>query len=353
MDDLDRLFRRLVHNVQGGFPHLLSRQFQLSDIAQHLVPYRHNRRELGLETNQDYEHALMRLVSGERGYVLSDLTVQEATRRELASADPDPELLRTYGSSLVSLAPDALARAEALGPAPTAAPMAEPTRSTGGDEGTRARSGSDSPATSTAAATGGSSTPARPAEATSPAAPAAPRTPTPTPTAAATHAEPAIAAQDRSSRSATPVTPDPMPWTDRVVILTPDGPRSGTGASSQQQGAASVTSPNQPNAASAGAGQSPTPPRPSSTSPSAFAEPADGYVTPSGRPTPAIAGGGSCRYCGGSLPDGRQVTFCPHCGQNVTIVQCPACSTELELGWKFCITCGRSADTAGSGARSQ
>jgi predicted amidophosphoribosyltransferase len=52
---------------------------------------------------------------------------------------------------------------------------------------------------------------------------------------------------------------------------------------------------------------------------------------------------GSCRYCGGRLPDGRRITFCPHCGQNLTVQHCQACGTELELGWKFCVTCGRAS----------
>lgn len=61
----------------------------------------------------------------------------------------------------------------------------------------------------------------------------------------------------------------------------------------------------------------------------------------SGRPK---AHGASCRYCGGRLPDERKVTFCPHCGLDQTKRQCPACSTELETTWRFCVTCGRSAD---------
>ncbi|MFL5578800.1 MAG: zinc ribbon domain-containing protein, partial [Gemmatimonadaceae bacterium] len=62
--------------------------------------------------------------------------------------------------------------------------------------------------------------------------------------------------------------------------------------------------------------------------------------TPPGT-APGILAQGSCRYCGGTLPDGRRITYCPHCGQNLTVRQCPACSTELELGWRFCVTCGR------------
>jgi len=35
----------------------------------HARPYRHYRRDLGIETNQDYEAAVTRLLSGEKGYV--------------------------------------------------------------------------------------------------------------------------------------------------------------------------------------------------------------------------------------------------------------------------------------------
>jgi hypothetical protein len=51
----------------------------------------------------------------------------------------------------------------------------------------------------------------------------------------------------------------------------------------------------------------------------------------------------SCGFCGGTLPEGRAVTYCPHCGQNLAVRNCPACGTELEKNWRFCVTCGRSA----------
>ena len=51
--------------------------------------------------------------------------------------------------------------------------------------------------------------------------------------------------------------------------------------------------------------------------------------------------GGPCPHCANTLPSGRGVTFCPHCGLNVTMAQCPACSSEVEPGWHFCVTCGR------------
>ncbi len=47
-----------------------------------------------------------------------------------------------------------------------------------------------------------------------------------------------------------------------------------------------------------------------------------------------------CGFCGGRLPGGRTVNFCPHCGQNQTFTRCPECQSELELGWRHCINCG-------------
>ncbi len=63
-------------------------------------------------------------------------------------------------------------------------------------------------------------------------------------------------------------------------------------------------------------------------------------VTPPAEPTPPRAG---CRYCAQPLPVGRDVVFCPFCGQNLTVRRCAGCSAELEDGWKFCVACGRSA----------
>lgn len=50
-----------------------------------------------------------------------------------------------------------------------------------------------------------------------------------------------------------------------------------------------------------------------------------------------------CKYCGQPLPAGRDVRFCPHCGQDLAMLRCGACSAELEPGWKFCVACGRAA----------
>jgi hypothetical protein len=64
-------------------------------------------------------------------------------------------------------------------------------------------------------------------------------------------------------------------------------------------------------------------------------------------PTTILASG-PCAFCGGALPDGRRITFCPYCGQNVTVKLCPACSAELEVDWSFCPVCGREVETQAS-----
>jgi predicted RNA-binding Zn-ribbon protein involved in translation (DUF1610 family) len=192
MDDLDRLVRRLVQNVRNGFPEYLTQPVEVSELYQTLIPYRHNRVELEIETNQDYEAALCQLLSGERGYATGEPAMQEAMRRELASSNPNTAVFREFAAARVMLTPEAIRRF------------------------------ADSPTS-----------------------------------------------LQRSAPSSTP--------------------RSAAAAA----------------------------------------------------PAPAVTEGAACRYCGGTLPDGRQVLFCPSCGQNLMVQRCPACGTELEIHWKYCITCGR------------
>lgn len=49
-----------------------------------------------------------------------------------------------------------------------------------------------------------------------------------------------------------------------------------------------------------------------------------------------------CAYCGGTLPAARKVNFCPHCGQPPSgELRCPACGSEVDVGWGYCASCGR------------
>jgi double zinc ribbon protein len=252
MDELDRLYRLLVETIKAQQPELLTRPFEVADVYQSILPYRLHRRALGMETNSDYEMALLRLLSGERGYVIGDDDMQDALRRELATPHPDPGAFRPYAQSHVALAADALRRFEQGGAA----------ASVGAGRGM----------------------------------------PTPAATPTAPPRAPAPMAAGAAPSFAPPASPPPPPRPP----MPPAAPRPPVTNPSLQQTTMSA------------------PPR----------------------STTAEALGGRCRYCSGALPAGRRLTYCPHCGQNLTVQHCPACNTELEVGWKFCTTCGRGVSGA-------
>ena len=237
MDDLDRLYHLLVDTLRGEAPHLLRQRFTVGDLAQQLVPYRLHRRTLGFDSIQQYDHALLRLVSGERGYLASEPVVQDAARQALAGHPADAESLRRFADAPAALAPEPLRAI--LGELPPEHPS-------------------------------------RPA--------AAP-------------ASPAMA------------TPSPLAGTPAAASLPADRPAAPAPAPASDQ----------------------PPPMPFPTRPA----------------TPVV--GGRCPYCGQALPEGRAVTFCPYCGQNVTVVRCPACSTELHAGGRFCVTGGGAWAGAAAG----
>ena len=57
-------------------------------------------------------------------------------------------------------------------------------------------------------------------------------------------------------------------------------------------------------------------------------------------PAAPVAAAARCSFCGGSLPAGRTVHFCPHCGQSQLQGQCPKCKADVEYGWRHCVSCG-------------
>ncbi|HXL12238.1 MAG TPA: zinc ribbon domain-containing protein [Gemmatimonadales bacterium] len=103
-DDLDRLFERLVRVLADEAPGRLAVPFPAAEVYERLVPYRSNRSALKVATHQDYEMAVLRLLSGERGYVsLDPAEVQEALRHEAAEVNPDPSLFRQFPDAVLSL----------------------------------------------------------------------------------------------------------------------------------------------------------------------------------------------------------------------------------------------------------
>jgi predicted RNA-binding Zn-ribbon protein involved in translation (DUF1610 family) len=118
--DLERFFRRLVGNLASTDPARLHRPIPLDDVRQTIVPYRANRRALGLESSEDYELVLLRLCAGEGGFVRTEPEeVRARFADELRGANPDLEVLGAAENVLLTLRSDQLARA--LGPEPAAA----------------------------------------------------------------------------------------------------------------------------------------------------------------------------------------------------------------------------------------
>jgi hypothetical protein len=239
-DDLERLFRRLVDNVAELDASRLDGPLPLSEIHQNLVPYRTHRVVLGIETNQDYEMTVLRLVAGERGFARTEPDeVRHHFEREVRAVNPDTGVFRRFPNASVRLDPDQV-RVILSG---------------------------------------------RPVRAGDAAAPAA-----------------ASAPQATTVETATPAVPAFQ--------------RAGT--ESPEEGAEETDESEIPFSLDDGSEEAPPP-----------------------AARDVSIGGAQCSYCGGDLPVGRTVIFCPHCGQNVGVMHCPVCGTELDVGWQFCITCGR------------
>jgi hypothetical protein len=241
MDNVERMFRHLVRVIRTRFPQYLSHPFDVAELYQNILPYRHHRRELGLETNEDYEITMLELLGGNHGYVIVDERMREALRAELTSRNPDPGAFRQFPEGQVTLSHTAIQRLDATPSAPP--PLERRTAESAVVE----------------------------------AAPAPP--------------------------------PPPPPPRPSDAAASPRGDRASTGSTLSGRTTGSVPTTR-----------------------------GNGTITPEA--------GDRCRACNEALPAGRAITFCPHCGENLTRVNCPACGSEMELAWRFCPVCGRPAAAA-------
>ncbi|MBK9690898.1 MAG: zinc ribbon domain-containing protein [Gemmatimonadetes bacterium] len=277
MTDLERLFRRLVDNLIAIDPARLHRPLALGDLLGSVIPYRTNRRSLQIDSVEDYEMLVLRLAAGEGGFVrLASDDVAQVFRDQLESPNPDLEVLREHARAELFLGTEPLAHALGPGPEEAYAPPEEEFD-------------------------------ACPVDA----------------------ARPPI--RRRTGRTAELPAPAPSGAGGR-------GGRGPPGEPPSQQAArpASPRTTTEPTVRPLFTAEpaAPTPPPPPMVPPvpRMTAEP-----EPRGRRRDSDV---RCSYCGGHLPGGRTVNFCPHCGQNQSLTRCPECQSELELGWKHCISCG-------------
>ena len=229
MDELTRFARHLIEQL-GVSSEGVHRAIPVASLRETVLPYRKHRRALGVESVEDYETVLLRLVAGERGYLrTTPAEAAERCRNELAQATPDLAVLDEVADATIQVTSMAAAQIVDDGAA----------RADRGDGGDRA---------------------------------------------------------DSAVRADSEVSED-----------------SGVSEVSPLRRPVRPVRPARPSSPS-----SPSPPSPptSPTSPS------------------------SCRHCDHALPAGRQVVFCPWCGQRLIPFTCPRCGTELNSEWRHCITCG-------------
>ena len=242
-DELDRLFRRLVQNLADLDPSRIHGPVDVTELYQHLVPYRTHRAALGLDSHEDYEMTLLRLLAGERGYAFVEPEeARTALANEAAGINPDTGLYKRYGAAQVTFDPDHVR--VALG-------------------------GAD----------------------------------------AVSHVAGAETADAGAAAQAAEHVGAEAPWFPEPPA---DAPEIEAGGSGPDEGAEQPELP--------------------------FALDDEAAERQAASPRTASA---PCAFCGADLPVGRAVIFCPHCGQNIGVVHCPSCGTELDVAWRFCITCGR------------
>jgi hypothetical protein len=115
--EVERFFRQIVRNLSAIDPARLRRPLPLSELRDHIVPYRTNRRPLELESSEDYELVLMRLCAGEGGFARTEpADVRAEFEIEVSSSNPDLGLLRRHEHAVVCL--EAKPLAWALDPRP-------------------------------------------------------------------------------------------------------------------------------------------------------------------------------------------------------------------------------------------
>ena len=125
VDALDRLYRR----VSLALARDPARALTIGDLYQEVVPYRLIRSELGFAELAEYEHALLRLLSGEREYLELDRPeIADEFRRELQAPNPILGIYRDYSD--VGVAPNPFAPAfDATAPPVVVAPSTSPASS--------------------------------------------------------------------------------------------------------------------------------------------------------------------------------------------------------------------------------
>jgi len=103
VDELTRFAQRLVEQL-GASREGVHRPLEVAALRETVLPYRTHRRALGIDSVEDYETILLRLISGERGYVKTlPSQAAERCREELGHSNPDLGVLDEVGAATIQI----------------------------------------------------------------------------------------------------------------------------------------------------------------------------------------------------------------------------------------------------------
>ena len=286
---VQRLHRALAEAVASRRGDVESQPVTVAEIYQELVPYRAVRTSVGFEMNADYEHALLRLLSGEEALVrLEPEEARSHLARELGTPNPDVTLFRRYAACDVWVTTP-------VGELPDIGGL-----SLQSEEAWRTPGWLDDAALRVDG-------------------------PTEIPTYARwTESEPQDESQPTPPQSA-----EPHPPADAAASAAPSAsPTEGLPRAAPPAGSGEGAA----RAAPATASSAAPPAQPEQARPVAGAGTSPGME----RDMPAAAapkGAAECAFCGGTLPAERAVRYCPFCGVDQQLRPCARCGASAKKAW--------------------
>lgn len=100
-------YQILVEEFRSRPPWDLSAQFYLSDLYNNLVPFELWGERLGLETEAEYDHVLLRLLAGEGDYLrLGSEKIRREMEAELTASNPILGVYRDFAATRIRLNPE-------------------------------------------------------------------------------------------------------------------------------------------------------------------------------------------------------------------------------------------------------
>ena len=288
---VERFHEVLIDEILQKQPEYIHSAFKVAEIYQTLVPYRSHRDALGVEMNGDYEDTLLRLLAGAGDLLIleSDSALTEI-RKELDSTTPNTGRFRDFASADVRLNQAVL------------------------PEGVL-----------TTASSAGKSETARPIPVKS-----------------------AVASGAGKEAKLSDIVVDDSP-----PVKTRDRGR-GRGRGHDKQSGKTLKFEPAPNAEKSTPKKAKEPAVPvetkSDTKPTEAPERKELVAKEATSPKSTGTPMSNCMWCNAALPDRPNVNYCPYCGTSTAVKPCKACGDEMELAWRYCVTCGTEGEEAANAA---